>query len=73
MPSEKVTQRRRAAFRLLEAGISDPIEVLHEGIPTAIEGQKTEGGGDHPYVEVLGSEDPATEATLKMLAEWGGR
>jgi hypothetical protein len=36
-----------AAFRLLEAGVGDPMEVLHEGLPAGVEGHESDDGQPH--------------------------
>lgn len=41
-----------AAFRLLEAGVADPVAVIHEGIPVVIEEQKTHSAWERSGVEV---------------------
>jgi Tetratricopeptide repeat len=40
-----------AAFRLLEAGVTDPMEVLHEGLPLAVEGHETDDGEHHAQTD----------------------
>jgi len=39
------------AFRLLEAGVTDPMDVLHEGLATAVEVHETDEGGPHSQDE----------------------
>lgn len=53
-----------AAFRLLEAGVTDPMKVLHEGLPAAVEGDETDDGEDHSRHD----DDPSVAEAEQLVA-----
>jgi hypothetical protein len=54
-----------AAFRLVEAEVLDPMNLLHEGIPAASEGRETHGREDHPS---SGGEEVSVTAAEALVA-----
>ncbi len=62
-----------AAFRLVEAAIIDPTNVLHEGIPAASEEQENPDRGEHSFSEGAAVSVTAAEALVANRQRAFGR